>query len=34
MWLADIDFEQSRRRIDGTWRDIPLGKFNIRIDKE
>jgi hypothetical protein len=34
MWLANIDFDRSRRRIDGTWRDIPLGKFNIRIDKE
>jgi hypothetical protein len=32
MWLSDIDFENSRQLINGQWKPIPLGKFEIPLE--
>ncbi len=34
MWLSDIDYESSRRWINGEWHKIPLGKFVLVLEKD
>jgi hypothetical protein len=34
MWLSDVDFENSRQMINGTWQSIPLGETEVVAGKE
>ncbi len=34
MWLSDMDFENSRQMVNGTWQSIPLGEFEIFVEQE
>ena len=34
MWLSDVDFENSRQMVNGTWESIPLGEAEVIVEKK
>ncbi len=34
MWLSNVDFENSRQMVNGTWQSIPMGEFEVFVEKE